>query len=210
MKFNIVHQQSYSRGELLLRSFLPIIYIPHFILLYIFSIGSSIAGIVSFLSCLFTGKFPRGIFNFQVKVQRYGLSVGSRLMNLVDGYPKFGLNAEDSKTTYDYPYPEKVSQGKVLLRMFFGIFMAFPHIIVLYLKFIGLSFVLFIAWLAVLFTGKYPAGMHSFMVETMRHMHRVSAYFNLFTDTYPPFHGKVLPGENEGMDSKPSIAGVID
>jgi hypothetical protein len=44
-----------------------------------------------------------------------------------------------------------------------------------------------IAWLAVLFTGKYPKGMHDFVVGVMRWGVRVGAYMNFLTDTYPPF-----------------------
>ncbi|MEY3426151.1 MAG: hypothetical protein RL679_1509, partial [Bacteroidota bacterium] len=62
-----------------------------------------------------------------------------------------------------------------------------PHIFCLYFLTIAASFVRFIAWWIVLFTGKYPAGMHGFSVGVMRWGFRVSAYMGYLTDTYPPF-----------------------
>jgi hypothetical protein len=49
-------------------------------------------------------------------------------------------------------------------------------------------FLTVIAWFAILFTGKYPAGIHEFVVGVMRWGLRVNAYaFLLITDEYPPF-----------------------
>ncbi|MFC2155921.1 hypothetical protein ACFLRB_05480 [Acidobacteriota bacterium] len=61
MKLTIKHQESYSRGELLLRTFFGWIYIviPHDFALWLVGIW---AGILSFLAwwvILFTGKYPQ-------------------------------------------------------------------------------------------------------------------------------------------------------
>ncbi len=47
--------------------------------------------------------------------------------------------------------------------------------------------VLFIAWFAILFTGRYPRGMFGFQVGYYRWLYRVYVYLYLFTDAYPPF-----------------------
>lgn len=213
MDFHVTHQQKHSQGELLLRSFFGFIYIiiPHGILLMLLGIGAFFHKIISFLSCLFTGKFPKSSFDYLVKYDRYNMRVSLRMMNLLDGYPTFGLNGADDKFTLDFPYPEKVSQGKVLLRMFLGFFMIIPHAFILYFRMIGVMFINIAAWFSILFSGKYPEGMFNFVVETLRWQTRVNAYFSLFTDTYPPFSGKVLPGENTNVkQDKANIAGIID
>ncbi len=67
-------------------------------------------------------------------------------------------------------------------------FLAIPHIFILVFLGISVVFVTIIAWFAILFTGKYPAGMHEFVVGVLRWSLRVNAYaFLLITDEYPPF-----------------------
>lgn len=199
MNFDIKHQESYSRGELLLRSFFGFIYIliPHMFILFFLAIASIFIGFIAFWSILFTGKYPKGMYEFQVKFRLWELRVNARLLNLTDGYPAFGLDAKDGSITFEIEYPEKLSRGNLLLRAFFGIFyVIIPHMFILYFRLIGVYVVLFIAWWAVLFTGKYPKGMFDFVVGTLRWAMRLGLYMGNMTDTYPAFTGKVLAGEN--------------
>jgi hypothetical protein len=190
MKFGIKHQESYSRGELLLRTFFGMLYIllPHAFLLLFVLIGSLFLNFLTFWIILFSGKFPPTFFNYQLNLQRWNLRVMARFSNLSDGYPSFGLSASDENTWIELECPESSSRGKLLLRFFLGFFYVYiPHVFCLYFLSIAASFVRFIAWWIVLFTGKYPAGMHGFSVGVMRWAFRVSAYMGYLTDTYPPF-----------------------
>jgi hypothetical protein len=193
MKLDIQHQETYSRGELLLRSFFGWIYIlvPHYFVMIFYGLGSMVVGFIAFWAILFTGKYPRGMFDYQVKFQRYMIRVAARFLNLVDGYPAFGLNAVDPMVTYEVAYPESLSRGLLLLKMFFGFFYVFiPHYFVLYFRMLWTYVLVLVAWFVVLFTGKYPAGMHAFNVGTLRWAYRVSLYMSNMTDVYPPFSGK--------------------
>lgn len=62
-----------------------------------------------------------------------------------------------------------------------------PHWVVLFFIYIGAFFAIVGSWFAVLFTGKYPAGIHSFVTGTYRWTTRAIAYGFLMTDRYPPF-----------------------
>ena len=62
-----------------------------------------------------------------------------------------------------------------------------PHWFVLLFVYIGAFFAIIYAWFAVLITGKFPAGVHKFLVGTTRWTTRASAYAMLMTDSYPPF-----------------------
>ena len=140
------------------------------------------------------------MFEFQIKFRLWQLRVNSRLLNLSDGYPAFGLDAQDENIIFEIEYPENLSRGNLLLKVFLGIFyVIIPHMFLLYFRMIGAYVVLFIAWWAVLITGKYPKGMFDFIVGTLRWAMRLSLYLGNMTDTYPAFTGRVLAGENENM-----------
>ena len=194
MKFDILRQERYSRGQLLLRTFFGLIYIalPHFFVLMFLEIWSGILAFLAFWSILFTGRYPRSMYEFQVKFLRWLLRVDARLLNLLDGYPKFGLNAVDERVVFEVEYPEHLGVGDLLLKVFFGfIYVMIPHMIGLYIRELVTAVVIFIAWWAVLITGKYPAGLHRFVVGTLRWAFRLVMYqFLLMTDKYPPLHGR--------------------
>ncbi len=93
--------------------------------------------------------------------------------------------------TLTVDYPEKLSRGVLLLKVFFGwAYVGIPHGICLGLYGIAASVVLFIAFWAILFTGKFPRGMYDFVVGYVRWGSNVAAYLNLLRDEYPPFSGE--------------------
>ena len=190
MKVGIKHQESYSRGSLILRSLFGGLYIalPHGFLLIFMSMASSVVGIINFWSILITGKMIRSMFDFQLNLMRWSLRVSARSMNLCDGYPAFGMTHNDTDVVLDIEYPEASNRVSVLLRAMFGIFyVLLPHAFILFFLQIGAMFVRMIAFWAVLFTGKYPQGMHAYMVGVIRWNVHVNAFMSYLTDTYPPF-----------------------
>lgn len=193
MNVSIVHQERYSRGQLLLRTFFGWLYIgiPHGIVLFILSIWGAILQFVTFWVTLITAKFPEGIFAYQLNYQRWYLRVNGSLINLYDGYPSFGLNASHEKVELHVARPERVSRLLVLLRTLFGvIYVYIPHGVCLIGRGIAAYVVAFIAWWVVLFTGRYPERWHEFVVGTYRWATRVGLYMGYMTETYPPFSGK--------------------
>ncbi|TVR78503.1 MAG: DUF4389 domain-containing protein [Chitinophagaceae bacterium] len=193
MNLNVKYQESYSRGELLLRAFFGFIYIaiPHYFILFFLNIWSSILTFIAFWVVLFTGRYPQSFFEFQVKVIRWSLRVQARLSHLSDGFPPFGLDVEEEETKLDVTYPERLSRGHLLVRAFFGaIYCAFPHYFVLFFRNILSAIFSFVAFWVVLFTGRYPQSLHEFNVGTIRWSIRVSMYLGFLTDEYPRFSGK--------------------
>jgi hypothetical protein len=192
MKITIQHQERYSRGELLLRTFFGWLYIgiPHFFLLFFIQLWGMILTFISFLIILFTGKFPKSFFDYLLGMLKWSNRVTARLFNLADGYPAFGIKGTDSVTDIEIAYPETVSRGHTLLRFFFGwIYVMLPHGFILYFRMIAVMFLVFVCWFIVLFTGTYPASLHNFNAGFIRWSTRINLYLFNMTEQYPPFTG---------------------
>jgi small-conductance mechanosensitive channel len=67
--------------------------IPHYIVLVFLAIAAIVVVVVAWFAILFTGRYPRGLFDFVVGVMRWGTRVQAYAFILVtDRYPPFQLN----------------------------------------------------------------------------------------------------------------------
>jgi hypothetical protein len=87
----------YPDAERDLNRFLPLVKwllaIPHYIVLVFLVIGALLAILVAWFAILFTGRYPRGLFDYVVGVGRWGLRVQAYAFLLVtDKYPPFSLS----------------------------------------------------------------------------------------------------------------------
>ena len=66
--------------------------IPHYIVLAFLAVAAVFAWIIAWFAILFTGQYPRGLFDFMVGVGRWVLRVEAYAVLLVtDRYPPFSL-----------------------------------------------------------------------------------------------------------------------
>jgi len=197
MKLDIRQQTSYSRSELLLRTFFGALYIlaPHGVILMFIGIWANIVHFIAWWVILFTGRYPEQFFEFNVKLLSWQMRLNASAHNLIDGYPAIGLNASHPAVTLQVELPENLSRSKLLLRTFFGWFyVAIPHGICLYGRLVATAFVHMLSWWSILFTGQIPNSWFEFNVGTLRWTTRVALYTTNMTDVYPPFSGKPTPG----------------
>jgi hypothetical protein len=155
--------------------------IPHFIVLSVLGFVAGIVTIIAWFAILITGKYPRGMWDFVVKVLRWSANLTAYLYFMRDEYPPFGDGSYP--VHYQLEYPERLSRGLIFIKWL----LAIPHYIVLYFLNIAVYVVWVISFFAILITGGYPQGLFSFMVGYQRWNNRVSAYLLLLTDAYPPF-----------------------
>ncbi|MEO8458427.1 MAG: DUF4389 domain-containing protein [Chloroflexota bacterium] len=66
--------------------------IPNIVVFFLFAIVAIVLWVVAWFAILFTGKFPKGIFDFLVKVHRWGLRLNAYVYLLTDTYPPFNGN----------------------------------------------------------------------------------------------------------------------
>ena len=190
-----------ARGWWLIKWLLAI---PHFIILFFLWIAFAVVWVISFFAIVFTGKHPKGLFDFKVGVLRWTWRVGFYSYEALgtDKYPPFTLKpVDDYPADLEITYPEKLSRGLVWVKWWL---LAIPHyVIVSFLaggwgweigklqiggEGAGLIFVLAIfAGIVLLFTGKYPGEIFKLVIGFNRWVYRVTAYVTLMTDEYPPF-----------------------
>ena len=180
-----------GRGWWLLKWLLAM---PHYIILFFLWIAFVVVTIIAFFAILFTAKYPRGLFDFNVGVMRWTWRVGFYSYQALgtDLYPPFTLQAGGYPADLEVAYPERLSRGLVLVKWWL---LAIPQYIVVSAfqggwgpRSGGLVFILAIfAGVALLFTRRYPKDIFAFVVGMNRWSYRVTAYAALMTDRYPPF-----------------------
>ena len=66
-----------------------LILLPVIVVCYIVNIALVIAMVVGLLAALFTGKYPRGIFDFNVRIMKWWLEIQFYFVSMTDKYPPF-------------------------------------------------------------------------------------------------------------------------
>ena len=174
-------QERYSR-------FLPLvkwlIAFPHYIALIFVGIGAFFAIIGAFFAVLFTGRFPRGIFDFLLGVIRWSYRVTAYVYLLTDRYPPFSLDEEpDYPVRVDIDYPEHVENWRPLVAWL----LAIPYLFVAGVLGSLAGIVAFVGIFVILFTEELPEGMFALIFVPLRWLVRGHAYATWMVTKYPPF-----------------------
>ena len=184
--------------------------IPHYVVLAFLWLTLLVLTVIAFFAILFTGRYPRGIFDFNLGVLRWTWRVAFYSYGALgtDRYPPFTLDdVPDYPARLDVEYPERLSRGLVLVKWWL---LAIPHYIVVgillgggtyaaarigdYDRVWGVGYhtgligvLVFFVGVALLFTTRYPPGLFDFVLGLDRWVARVAAYVLLMRDEYPPF-----------------------
>ena len=164
--------------------------IPHFVIMNALQVVARAVGIVSWFAILFTGKLPEGFANIQSMYLRYELRVCTFALFMREEYPPFSFATtpadpgDDPRVRVDLE-PRLTDRNRWTVA--FRIILIIPHAIVFVLLAIAAAVVSLVAFFTVLFTGRWPEGMRSFVLSVNRRYLRLSAYFMMLNDVYPPF-----------------------
>ena len=195
--------QPLSRGLWLVKWLLAL---PHFVIVFFLWIALLASSVVSLFAILFTGRYPRSLFDFNVGVLRWTWRVGFYSYSALgtDRYPPFPLqDVPDDPARLEVEYPQELSRGLSTVKWWL---LAIPHylIVAVFLdtgwtvwgahgpwaavSFGGLiTLMVLIAAVFLLFSARYPRSIYDFVLGMNRWVFRVAAYALLMTDRYPPF-----------------------
>ncbi|MCM2579381.1 DUF4389 domain-containing protein [Streptomyces meridianus] len=171
--------------------------IPHYIVLCFLWVGFVLVTVVAFFAVLFTARYPRPLFDFNVGVLRWNWRVAYYAHTALgtDRYPPFTLaDVPDYPAHLDVAYPERLSRGLVLVKWWL---LAIPqYIVVGMLAGNGwgngwhsglIAYLSLVAVIVLAATGRYPRSLFGLLIGLTRWVARVTVYAALMTDVYPPF-----------------------
>lgn len=210
-----------SRGLWLVKWLLAI---PHFVVLVFLWVAFVIVTVIAFFAIIFTGRYPSGLFGFNVGVLRWSWRVGfySYSALATDRYPPFTLkDVPDYPARLDVAYPASLSRGLVLVKWWL---LAIPHYLVVAVFTGGawadngrerlygggglVGLLVLFAGVLLLFAARYPKSLYDFVLGMNRWGFRVAAYAALMTDVYPPF--RLDLGGDEPQVTPPSATAPVD
>lgn len=187
-----------------------VLVIPHIVVLFFLWIAFAVCTVVAGFGILFTGRYPRALFDFNVGVLRWTWRVSFYGYSALgtDQYPPFTLARTDYPADFEVAYPEQLSRGLVLVKWWL---LAIPHLLIVAALTGGLigagsgavddgafadganagvsllGLLVFIAGVILLFTGRFRQGLFDLILGINRWVYRVIAYTALMRDEYPPF-----------------------
>jgi hypothetical protein len=184
--------------------------IPHYLVLMVLWFAFVVTTVVAGIAILFTGRYPRSIFAFNVGVLRWSWRVGFYTYAALgtDRYPPFTLARTDYPADFDVDYPERLSRGLVLIKSWL---LAIPHLLIVglfttdvgywwstrgdwesgYQNTAGISLLgllVVVAGFFLLIARQYPPALFDLILGLNRWVYRVITYVALMRDEYPPFH----------------------
>lgn len=158
--------------------------IPHAIVLWFVIAVAIVATVIVWFAVLFTGKYPRGLFDFVAGTNRWICRAYGYLSNLTDKYPAFSM---DDDPAYPVRFRAEYSDKSDRMTVFFRFFLFIPHYIIL----AALSYlfwaIILIHVVIVILTGKPNKDVFRILSGISRWNSRGYAYLFLLTDKYPPF-----------------------
>jgi Domain of unknown function (DUF4389) len=161
-----------------------ILVIPHAIVVAFYAIAAGVVVIVAWFALVFTGRWPRGMYDFVAGFFRYATAVHGYFYLLTDEYPPFGPDVDSYPVRLNVAPPQdEYSRLKVLFR----IILAIPPYIIAYAMNIVMQVGAFLAWFAIVVLGRQPKGLQDMIVLGLSYQQRAYAYMALLAEDWPPF-----------------------
>jgi Domain of unknown function (DUF4389) len=158
--------------------------IPHYIALFFVGLAAFFVLVFAFFAVLFTGRWPRGAFDFVIGAYRWFYRVVAYVHLLTDAYPPFSLDDDPRyPVRLNVDYPEHIANWRPLVQWL----LAIPYLIVAGVLYWLTGILTIAAFFCVLFTKRIPRDLFELMTPGLRWNLRGNAYAYFTTDRYPPW-----------------------
>jgi hypothetical protein len=158
--------------------------IPVMIVGFFYAIGAYVCQFIAWFALVFTGRYPQGLYDFNVKALRMYSRAYAYSVLLTDQYPPFDGEPDDSYPVRVQVGPPQESYSR--LKVFFRGLFLIPVYVVLLVYGLGIGLATFVAWFAIVLTGRHPEGLFNLARNGLAYNARAGAYMLLLTDEFPP------------------------
>jgi Domain of unknown function (DUF4389) len=179
--FEVDYIEERNRLTALIRLILAI---PLIIIAYVYAFVAEIAVIVAWFVIVFTGRLPRGLYDFLAGFIRTLTRYTAYMFLLVDQYPPLG---PDDAVSYPVRMQFQQLDHYSRLKTGFRFILVIPIVILRYVITLLLEIGAVAAWFVIVITGRLPRGLYDPMVLAQSYIARSDAYIFLLTETYPSF-----------------------
>ena len=175
-----------------------LLFLPHYVWLYLWGIAAFLAAIASWFVTLVAGRTPDALHRFLAAFVRYQAHVYAYLFIVANPFPGFTGKAGSYPVDLEIDPPERQNRWITAFRLI----LAVPALIVAYL----LGWLLFVIgvylWFVGLFLGRAPEGLRNVGAFVVRYWAQTYGYVYLLTDRYP------FSGPREYVEPEPEPEAV--
>jgi hypothetical protein len=159
-----------------------LLFIPHALWWFLWSLAALVAGFLAWIAGIFTGRVPNSLHAFMEQYVRYTTHIYAYLWIAADPYPGFG---GQPGYPVDVEIADPVEQSRLTIA--FRLILAIPAAIVSNVLQNVAYVVAILAWFLSLFTGRMNKGMEGLLAYCLRYQAQTYGYVLLLTQRYPSF-----------------------